>query len=208
MPPTTVDFRYQHNTTWRWYRSNIGDLHVIPLQWRHNERDGVSNHRRLHNLLNSLFRRRSKKTSMLRITGLSKRNQPVTGGFHSQRSRNRENVSIWRRYHVNPWRHAQSYSRGLAMAYSFVNTFGKNDPDTLILHHGWLTQWNLVTPIVMHQLTGSSLALEMAWHRSVGPRESNSAKFRYKCKLILYKENAFDRVVCKTSAILFRPLCV
>ena len=33
------------------------------LQWRHNERNGVSNHRRLDCLLNRLLRRRSKKTS-------------------------------------------------------------------------------------------------------------------------------------------------
>ena len=39
-----------------------------PLQWRHNERDGVSNHRRLDCLLNSFFRRRSKKISKLRVT--------------------------------------------------------------------------------------------------------------------------------------------
>ena len=31
------------------------------LQWRHNGRDGVSNHRRLDGLLSRLFRRRSKK---------------------------------------------------------------------------------------------------------------------------------------------------
>ena len=42
----------------------------ITLWWRHIERDGVSNHRRLDCLLNRLFRRRSKKTSKLRITGL------------------------------------------------------------------------------------------------------------------------------------------
>ena len=36
------------------------------LQWRHNERDGVSNHQRLDCLLNRLFRPRSKKTSKLR----------------------------------------------------------------------------------------------------------------------------------------------
>ena len=41
--------------------------------WRHNDRDGVSNHRRLHRLLSWLFRRRSKKTwSKLRVTGLWK----------------------------------------------------------------------------------------------------------------------------------------
>ena len=35
----------------------------VTLQWRHNERDDVSNHRCLVYLLNRLFRRRSKNTS-------------------------------------------------------------------------------------------------------------------------------------------------
>ena len=69
------------------------------LQWRHNERDGVSNHIRLHCLLNRLFRRRSKKTSKLRVTGLREGNPPVTGGLPSQRACNAENVFIWWRYH-------------------------------------------------------------------------------------------------------------
>ena len=46
---------------------------VVPLQWRHDERDGVSNHRRLDRVLNHLFRRRSKKTSKPRVTGLCDR---------------------------------------------------------------------------------------------------------------------------------------
>ena len=37
-------------------------------QWRHNERDGVSNYQPHHCLLNRLIRRRSKKTSKLRLT--------------------------------------------------------------------------------------------------------------------------------------------
>ena len=40
------------------------------LEWRHNERYSVSNHRHLNGLLNRLFRRRSKETSKLRVTGL------------------------------------------------------------------------------------------------------------------------------------------
>ena len=39
----------------------------MPLQWRHNERDGVSNHRRLDCLLNRLFRRTLMKTPMRSI---------------------------------------------------------------------------------------------------------------------------------------------
>ena len=36
---------------------------ALSLQWRHNERSNVSNHQRLHYLLNCRFRCRSKKTS-------------------------------------------------------------------------------------------------------------------------------------------------
>ena len=46
------------------------------LQWRHNEHDSVSNHQPYDCLLNRLFRRRSKKTSNLRVTGLCVGNSP------------------------------------------------------------------------------------------------------------------------------------
>ena len=48
--------------------SNGCCIFVNMLQWRHNERDGVSNHRRLDCLLNRLFWYRSKKISNLRVT--------------------------------------------------------------------------------------------------------------------------------------------
>ena len=50
----------------------------VTLQWRHNVRDSVSNHQPHDCLLNRLFRRRSKKTSKLRVTGLCARNSPGT----------------------------------------------------------------------------------------------------------------------------------
>ena len=62
-------------------------------------RDGVSNHQPYHCLLNLLFRRRSKKTSKLRVTGLCAGNSPVTGEFPAQMTSNAENVSIWWRHH-------------------------------------------------------------------------------------------------------------
>ena len=40
------------------------------LQWRHDGGDGAPNHRRRQCLFNHLFRRRSKKTSKLRVNGL------------------------------------------------------------------------------------------------------------------------------------------
>ena len=50
-------------------------IHINSLQRCHNERDSFSNHQRLNGLLNRLFRRRSKETSKLRVTGLC-------GGIH------------------------------------------------------------------------------------------------------------------------------
>ena len=59
------------------------------LQWRHSDRDGVFNHRRLDCLLYRVIRRRSKKTWKLRVTGL----------WWIPRASNAENVSILWRHH-------------------------------------------------------------------------------------------------------------
>ena len=48
----------------------------MTLPWRHNDHNGVSNHQPHGCLLNRLFRRRSKKTSKLRVTGLCVGNSP------------------------------------------------------------------------------------------------------------------------------------
>ena len=64
------------------------------LQWRHNERNGVSNHQPHDRLLNRLFRRTAKKTSKLRDTGLCEGISPVTGEFPAHRASNAENLSI------------------------------------------------------------------------------------------------------------------
>ena len=72
----------------------------VSLQWRHNERDGVSNHQRLDCLFKRLFRRKTKKTSKLRVTGLCEGNSPVNGEFPAPRASNAENVPIWWRHHV------------------------------------------------------------------------------------------------------------
>ena len=76
-------------------------IYCSSLQWRHNGSDGVSNHQPHHCLLNRLFRRRSKKTSKLRVTGSCVGNSPVTGEFPAQMASNAENVSIWWRHHVH-----------------------------------------------------------------------------------------------------------
>ena len=86
------------------------------LLWLHNGRDGVSNHQPHDCLLNCLFKRRSKKTSKCRVTGLcAMGNSPMTGEFPAQMDSNAENVSIW-------WRHHGMIS-GIEMASEF-NTSG------------------------------------------------------------------------------------
>ena len=79
-----------HSVTW---------LIKAAIRWRHNGHGSVSNHQPHDCLLNRLFRRRSKKTWKLRVTGLCARNSPGTGEFPAQMASNAENVSIWWRHH-------------------------------------------------------------------------------------------------------------
>ena len=92
-----------------YYIARFGRLFCITLLWRHNGRDGVSNHQPHDCLLNRLFMHRSKKTSKLRVTGLCVGNSPVTGKFPAQMASNAENVSIWWRHHGHYM--IQSHSR-------------------------------------------------------------------------------------------------
>ena len=61
-----VPIKHPQSTRWSW-------------EWRHNEHEGVSNHQPYDCLLNRLFRRRSTKTSKLRVTGPCKGNSPHKG---------------------------------------------------------------------------------------------------------------------------------
>ena len=58
----------------------------MTLLGHHDERDDVSNHQPHDCLLSRLFRRRSKKTSKLRVTGLCEGNSPVIGEFPAQKA--------------------------------------------------------------------------------------------------------------------------
>ena len=61
----------------RWWQWPCLFSGALSLQWRHNERNGVSTHRCLDCFLNRLFRRRSKEPSKLHVTGLCAENTPV-----------------------------------------------------------------------------------------------------------------------------------
>ena len=67
---------------------------LAALQWRHNERDGVLNHRLLDCLLNRSSGAKSKKTSKFRATGLCEGKSPVTSEFPERRASNAQNV-VW-----------------------------------------------------------------------------------------------------------------
>ena len=73
-----------------WYRSIISIFFTMrhcrnPLRWRRNGRDSASNHQPHDCLLNRLFRRRSKETSNLRVTGFCAGNSPGTGEIPAQK---------------------------------------------------------------------------------------------------------------------------
>ena len=75
---------------------------MSPLQWYHNDRDGISIHQPHYCLFNPLFNHRWMKTSKLRVTGLCDGNSWGTGEFPAQRANNTENVSIW-------WHHLANF---------------------------------------------------------------------------------------------------
>ena len=77
----------------------VDSCHLFSLQWRHNERDGVSNHWRLDFLLNSSGAVK-RKTPKLRVIGLCEGNPSATGGFPLQRASYAVNVSTWWRHHA------------------------------------------------------------------------------------------------------------
>ena len=97
-PSTTILTR---ETLFSYISATLVHHYPTAVQWRHNLRDGVSKHQSHDCLFNCLFRRRSKKTSKLRVTGLSG-NSPVTGEFPAQMASNTENYSIWWRHHEIP----------------------------------------------------------------------------------------------------------
>ena len=71
-PHITGGKQVKNKITRHMHRTSFWALH-----WRHNDHDGVPNHQTHGCLLNRLFRRRSNKTSKLRVTGLCVGNSPV-----------------------------------------------------------------------------------------------------------------------------------
>ena len=102
-------------------------LRHVSLRWRHSDHAGVSNHQPHGCLLNRLFRRKSKKTSKLRVTGLCAGNSPGTGEFPAQMASYAENISIWWRHHVYMAFHEQYACRCVSVS-SNENIFRVTGP--------------------------------------------------------------------------------
>ena len=83
-----------------------------------------------------LFRRRSKKTSKLRVTGFCVGNSPGTGELPAQRASNAENVSIW-------WRHHVYGTPALWLIDFIINQWWRNSFDITILSNKqlWSNMW-------------------------------------------------------------------
>ena len=172
-----------------WFGHHYDCWWFISLEWRHDERDGVSVPRRLDCLLNHLFRRRSKKTSKLRITGLCEGTSPVTGKFPAQRASNAEYVSIW-------WRHHVILLGDIASA-------------------GTLTHWGRVTHICLSKLAiiGSDYGLAPGRRQTIiwtnygilliGPLGTNFSEI-----LVGIQTFSFKKMHLKMSSTKWRPFCL
>ena len=87
---------------WHGNTLSITGPFVMALQWRHNGPDSASYHQPHDCFLHRLFRRWSKETSKLCVTGLCVGNSPGTSEFPAQMASYAENVSIWWRHRGNP----------------------------------------------------------------------------------------------------------
>ena len=112
----------------------------VPLQWRHNGHNGVSNHQPHHCWLNRFCGRRSKKTSKLRVTGLCV--GPGTGEFPAQMASNAENILIWwRHYAVLRGKSEPLTVRALESAIrDFIKRCLCPSADLYIMHSTWLSK--------------------------------------------------------------------
>ena len=86
-----------------------------------------------------LFRRRWKKISKLRVTGLCEGNSAVTGEFPAQRASNAENVSVW-------WRHHVQFPQNCRMCPYCLTVAQKAELRRAFLEHQNRRQWRRVVP--------------------------------------------------------------
>ena len=199
------------------------------LQWRHNERDSVSNHQPHDCLLNRLFRRSSRKRSKLRVTGLCVGNSPGTGEFPAQMASNAEKVSIWWRHHEtscmswkNMW-HYQHIINGVhfctlpfdGVLYFILEVEYVISMMWYQIAPCFLNNWGRVTHICVNKVSivdsDNGLVpggVNKCWN-IVDWTLRNRIHWTFnQNSYIFIQENPFKNVVWKMAAILSRPRCV
>ena len=122
----------------------IMSMQITALQWRHNERDCVSNNRRLDCLFNRLFRPR-KHQSSASLAFVCEGKPPVTGGFPSQRVK-----SIMRTCSIC-WRH-----HGITECYWLLSA--ADSTGTEVSHESMYTHYREqyhATYIILHPIKGA-----------------------------------------------------
>ena len=112
-----MSFKFPRGNELSYFRMHCS----CALLWRHNGHGSISNHQPHDCFLNRLFRRRSKKLSKLRVTGLCAGNSPETGEFPAQMASNTENVSIWWRHHG--WCRGLTHKEYVLFCFSVVSIY-------------------------------------------------------------------------------------
>ena len=151
--------------------TSISDRPTESLQWRHNGHDSVSNHQPHDCLLKRLFRRRSKETSRLRVTGLCAGNSPGTGEFPAQMASNAENVSIWWRHH-DTWYFLKESLNCFDNAHIHILSYFFNWINTISIsfdYESTVLGYQQSFPVEEKLQCGSLPPLHRWWHLHLGP---------------------------------------
>ena len=164
---------------------------IVTLQWRHNQRDGVSHHQPYICLLNGLFKLRSEKTSKLRVTIPCEGNSPVTAQFLAQRASNAENVSIlWRHHDIynNFWHmwcllttvHRWKYISERPNSRAAMCMFSCKPHVCYFLSIGWPLTISSRTSSVLRSVTWVLTAALRAWMRRWRNRSTSGREFSWR----------------------------
>ena len=131
---------------------------------------------------------KSKKTSKLRVIGLSAGNSPVTGEFPVQKTSYAENASIW-------WRH-----HGTCL---LLSTHWGRVTHICVGNLTIISSDNGLSPGRRQAIIGTNAGILL-----IGNLRKKLQWNLNRNSYIIIQENALEKVVCKMAAILSRPQCV
>ena len=174
-------------------------LDLTSLQWRHNGHDSISNHQPHDCLLNRLFKRRSKKTSKLRVTGLCVGDSPGTDEFPAQMASNAENVSIRWRHHV------RSKSPPSASTQFRLNN---KYPNTYLLYSCIDVIDKYYIHITVHQNDASQRANNPTWNETIVRVSADSTRRNHNVEAVVraYMVAALTSMMTSSNGNIFRVI--